>query len=586
MGNQVVTEAPPSSQSSAAPRRKRWKRLTRRTVIILIVLSVLGSSFVGVAEYHTAQPDFCGSCHNMVPYYESWSVDLHGAKLDVACVECHYAPGERTTVKAKLRGLSQLASYFGGRKAVTRPRAHVTDSSCLTSKCHGDLSFMDKPLKLGTVEFTHAKHLRRPKDSDAAAETRLKEIQQVIRQAVGDEHFTELEETALIAGPAAERYDRLVSLCRNWHADVERQQLIEFSTLLHRPVRIAQLDDLTCANCHAYAAPANGDKGEVKHHFRVHLTSCYTCHFNNEGFNVGTNSCQLCHELPQQEIIVHEPLAKADSEQLASASLQGQTIRMNHKEIVERNVACYSCHADVIRNDASVTRRDCEQCHDQPRFFADWQEQLTVAQVAKLHSEHVDMQRAKCLDCHQEIDHQLLKKADSPAEFLAHSVSNCLHCHPNHHTEQIKLLTGTGGHGVLKSAPNPMFGSHTNCYGCHTEESLSAEAGTVVKASQKTCAACHGDRYAEMFDQWKAGVEFTLEDAETTFREARKQIEENTEATEAQKARALELLRIAEEDLRLVKLGNGIHNVTYAIELLDSVSAHSQSALEALTAEE
>jgi len=32
----------------------------------------------------------------------------------------------------------------------------------------------------------------------------------------------------------------------------------------------------------------------------------------------------------------------------------------------------------------------------------------------------------------------------------------------------------------------------------------------------------------------------------------------------------------------LVRRGNGIHNVTYAMELLDAVTAHCQRALESL----
>ena len=61
-----------------------------------------------MAEYKTSQPQFCSSCHIMEPYYETWEADVHGAKLEVACVDCHYAPGERTTLKAKFRGLSQV----------------------------------------------------------------------------------------------------------------------------------------------------------------------------------------------------------------------------------------------------------------------------------------------------------------------------------------------------------------------------------------------------------------------------------------------------------------------------------------------
>lgn len=572
-----------ASPSSSSPRWKRWLKIL---AILFVVGSLLGSTFVGVAEYHTAQPEFCASCHNMVPYYESWEADLHGKKLEVACVECHYAPGERTTIKAKLRGLSQLASYFGGRESVTRPRAFVADASCLTSKCHGDLEFMDKKLELGKIEFTHANHLQRPDTEEEDREQKLSELRNALQEQVGAEHIEELVAAANQSLPAAERLKEMQRLVRDWNVDIERQALEEFSSLAHRGLRLAQLKDLQCTNCHVYASPTPGQDGKAEHHFRVTMTSCFTCHFNNEGFNVGTNRCQLCHELPTQEIVVHEPLTGTDKEELNVPELAEKTIRMNHAEIIERKVECFACHADVIRNDATVTRRDCEACHDQARFFEEWQQPLSIDMVAKYHDMHIERQRAKCLDCHQEIKHQLVETDEDPTEFLMASVSNCLHCHPNHHSEQIKLLMGSGGVGVAESAPNPMFGSRTNCYGCHTEESLNMEVGRVIRATQKTCVACHGDRYADMFEQWKMGVELTLQDAESTYLEAKQQIEENTDASPAQRAKAEELLAIAEKDLRLVKLGNGIHNVTYSIELLDSVVGHSQRAMEALTAEE
>ncbi len=117
--------------------------------IVTLVMAVLGGAGMGGAEYYTAQPNFCGSCHVMDPYYKSWQSDKHGALLDVRCVDCHYAPGEHHTFMAKFRGLSQAASYFSGRSGASRPRAHVADASCLTSKCHGNDDHMTKELFIG-----------------------------------------------------------------------------------------------------------------------------------------------------------------------------------------------------------------------------------------------------------------------------------------------------------------------------------------------------------------------------------------------------------------------------------------------------
>jgi hypothetical protein len=47
----------------------------------------------------------------------------------------------------------------------------------------------------------------------------------------------------------------------------------------------------------------------------------------------------------------------------------------------------------------------------------------------------------------------------------------------------------------------------------------------------------------------------------------------------ATQQKAVELLNAAKADLRLVKTGNGIHNVMYSIALLDSVAARCQQAM-------
>src|SRR5262245_36061957 len=242
---------------SKAGWRQRMKRWSVRAAIILVVLLLLGGSLVGVAEHRTSQPQFCASCHIMEPYYESWHADMHGSKLDVACVECHYAPGEQFTFHAKLRGLSQVASYFSGRYGATRPRAHVSNESCLTSKCHGDRKFMDKAMQLGTVQFTHAKHLQRNDERERNAGERLSALESELKGLVGDERFGELQAVARQAGPAAERYDTLVRMCRDWNASVPRESVVEYSQLVHRDVRIAQLGDLQCTSCHSYHSPSN-----------------------------------------------------------------------------------------------------------------------------------------------------------------------------------------------------------------------------------------------------------------------------------------------------------------------------------------
>ncbi len=567
-----------------AARSRPKRRWLVRLAIVFAAISVLGMGGLGVAEYRTSQPDFCASCHIMEPYYVSWSEDVHGEKLDIACVDCHYAPGERTTIKAKLRGLSQVVSYFSGRFGATRPRAHVSNDSCMTAKCHGDQRFMDKPIMLGTVQFTHARHLQHNHEAEQQNSQRLAEVETTLKSMLNEEQFAELSVVAMESGHARDRFDKLVSLCGEWNIPAERDLLVEFSQLLHRPVRLAQLNDLHCTSCHQYRATDSvTDSNGHGSHFQVSTSTCYTCHFNNEGFNTGTNTCLMCHTPPQKQITVHAETSPAD-ESPEAAALATKLVKMDHSEIIARKVECSACHADAAHSDATVTRRDCERCHNQPQYFADWQQPFTLDMVTRYHHAHIQQQRAKCLDCHTEIKHELVKESsdETQAEFLTSVLSNCGNCHPNQHADQVNLLLGRGGSGVPIGAPNLMFGSRTNCTGCHIELSEGAHGNQVVKATEDACIACHGDQHKNTFEQWKMGLAFVMEDADKTWQQARQLLDEKQDLPAETRQQASELIEAARADLLLVKNGNGLHNVTYAIEVLDSVTSRCQKAIKLL----
>ena len=328
-----ITSSSTQKQDLIAKTWKRW---------LAVALIVFPLFMVGSVEL-TSQSWFCNSCHIMKPYYEAWKHSKHGK---VACVECHYAPGERTTINAKLRGLSQVASYFSGRYGATRPRAHVSNDSCMTAKCHGDLRFMDKTIEIGSVRFVHAKHLRLDKEALQATQNELETLRKALRAAMADK-FDALQSAANEAVPHDARLEKLMNLAAVSGADIARSDLEKFSQLTHFSVRTAQLAEIQCTNCHSYAEQRDGQREAPTHHFAVNTTSCYTCHFNNEGFNTGTNSCLMCHkELPAGEIIVHKELSAAEGQKLQSPDLTAKAVKMNHQAILERKVDCASCHAE------------------------------------------------------------------------------------------------------------------------------------------------------------------------------------------------------------------------------------------------
>src|SRR5512145_92717 len=91
---------------------RRMGRLTHplRIAIQLGILAVivLAVGSVGFIEY-SAQPSFCDNCHIMEPYYQSWATSSHN---DVACIECHYAPGVKAEAMGKLQAANQVVKYI------------------------------------------------------------------------------------------------------------------------------------------------------------------------------------------------------------------------------------------------------------------------------------------------------------------------------------------------------------------------------------------------------------------------------------------------------------------------------------------
>lgn len=68
----------------------------KKSIIVLVsalrAVVVLGGIALFSMAAYTAHSDFCASCHIMQKPYKRWAASVHGEK-EVACVECHYAPG-------------------------------------------------------------------------------------------------------------------------------------------------------------------------------------------------------------------------------------------------------------------------------------------------------------------------------------------------------------------------------------------------------------------------------------------------------------------------------------------------------------
>ncbi|HPF41360.1 MAG TPA: NapC/NirT family cytochrome c [Phycisphaerae bacterium] len=574
-----ATTSQTDAASGGEQPRSKWRARLRIAGLFMLVFLVLGAAGIGGAEYYTGTPNFCGTCHVMDPYYESWAADVHSTKLGVRCVDCHYAPGERHTFKAKFKGLSQAVSYFSGRSGGSRPRAHVNDDSCLTSSCHGDGVFRETEIKIGeprkeireiagqkveidrepTVVYQHGVHL----DVEGKLEENERAIHDVSRRlmrALPGEGFDLVEAASKSVAPAKERQTAMRAVVAQLGASAQEADAMELMRLEHVKVRLDQLSGITCAACHTYNEAGNS-------HFKVNQASCFTCHFTNQEFNRDSGECLKCHEPPSRMIAVHGATTDSDGLRNAGASSTGM---MDHRDIVQRGIDCASCHLDVVQGDAVVSVRECAHCHDQDRFTKDFDTRTTET-VAEYHRTHVAAQSAQCGDCHRAINHRLIDPVmvASSAAFLEPVLENCQHCHPNHHREQVELLKGTGGHGVDHPMPNAMFGSRMNCRGCHAKSGEDFKGDPLVQATEATCVACHSDDYRDLFRQWIDEIKTYTDETEAAIGRVESRMAELTEAGKSLPRNINDVISDAKFNLHLVRTGNGVHNKHYAMQLLD-----------------
>ncbi|MCC7147068.1 MAG: NapC/NirT family cytochrome c [Phycisphaeraceae bacterium] len=504
-------------------------RLTLRGwVQLLLVVWVVGGAMF--AEY-SMQPDFCRSCHLMEPYYQAWHSSSH---KNVSCVDCHFEPGWGKTLYGKWQASSQAAKFITGTYG-SKPHAEVRDSSCLRSGCH------EKRLLEGKVEWSVP-------------------TQRGLEVKIHFDHAPHL-------------------------GDLRRGK------------------QLRCVSCHSQIVQGQ--------HIVVTLDTCFICHF--KGMKRGRNEevvggCGSCHGAPKGTI----RLATGD---------------YDHASFLERGVTCENCHAEAIRGDGDVPKQQCWSCHNQP-----WQIER-YGDSSFIHKTHVTDHKVECAHCHIQIQHSLnasinlvsrsttaipenaaaVPNAQPPAD--AHQVPqtspttppstppsapspfsmqsqlaaagsaaavNCSLCHEATHSGPSMLYRGTGGRG-LPDMPSPMFAAQVDCLACHQQRENTAEVAEVLGqtylAAQQRCDYCHGQRYSDQLDSWKKTISEKLGETESAASLAEQALKDAVMPAETA-LQARRLLDDAQHNLRLVKLGHGVHNVTYATALLSVAVDYSHQVLD------
>lgn len=387
-----------------------------------LVIVLLGAAYGGV-EYYTAQSSFCGgSCHAMTEQYDAWKSSVHhennnesGKQAD--CIDCHFLPGEHSSVKAKLEGLRHLAAYLYDPDAPLPIRPVIKDGACQRSGCHDSQDFVTKELQYTEkVKFRHEVHL-----GDKALEGHQLSCDTCHFKVTEKNHFEVPKE-----------------ICFLCHLKLDAPDLRR-----------------------AVMAPGEIQRVSFKQDPKIE-------------FNEGRSKCSLCHEIPTRSLQAQKSVDNPDDKPITHQTLQERGVPCEschyevikgHGEINTGNVVsngCLRCHntsAGLLEaandkkrmHDAHIepAKADCFDCH-------------TVVEH-KHRDDHLDFVREDCKLCHDN-QHRYQKMllagvpvADVPEtpQLMAGVNTNCMACH-------IKK-TDQNGHLLRK-------GSGEACVGCHTRE--------------------------------------------------------------------------------------------------------------------
>ena len=237
--------------------------MTRGRLILAALAVLLVAGGVGVAGLWkvSASPQFCNSCHIMGPYVQGWKASKHSA---VDCVQCHYPPGFRDTLRVKFQAVTQVAKWATDTYS-SKPYAEVEDASCLRSGCHSAAQLETK----GTVtsprgiRFDHRPHL------DAARTGRQLRCTTCHSQIVVEKHF-EVNQTACFTchfkGTKTGRELTPVAGCTACHEAPTRDIVVGSVRFNHQQVVQRGVD---CQKCHLNVVEGQGEAPRER---------CFTCH--------------------------------------------------------------------------------------------------------------------------------------------------------------------------------------------------------------------------------------------------------------------------------------------------------------------
>ena len=292
---------------------------------------VVGASFITAEAF--SSNGACNSCHEMNPYYDSWSVSVHkGAD----CVQCHIPPGAGNWLKTKLASLNELWTHVMGQHeppvAVTRA---IPRNTCL--QCHADGGGQT----VGTTTFPHSSH-----ESVRCVQCHIR----VVHPSVNPPYYVK----PMLMARCLE--------CHNGQAGSPPNNCSTCHTPPHEPRG-------ECNGCHgtnsfATTAPENHPIALTGGHEGVPCTNCHVTRADGAvipGTDLPVpagNTCVSCHAV--QHLGLTDCATCHTVEKFSAPTYQHRQIGP-HIPTGDRRLPCQSCHTT-----ADYGQTSCTPCHDNP----------------------------------------------------------------------------------------------------------------------------------------------------------------------------------------------------------------------------
>jgi nitrate/TMAO reductase-like tetraheme cytochrome c subunit len=349
------------------------------------ILAAVGLIGLFIAVEVTSRPTFCGSCHIMKPYYDSWR---HSSHKNIVCVDCHIPPGVTAEIHKKFEALSMVASYFTATYG-TNPWTEIEDAACL--RCHERRLLIGKEM-VGDVLFDHGAHLVEMRRGKTLRCTSCHS------QIVQGSHIAVTTSTCILChfkGQKAGEGSARCTLCHLNPQKTVRAGEVQFD---HANAERFGMD---CVWCHAQP---KGSTGEVprercvtchnqqarlekygdtdllhRKHVSEHKIDCMDCHLLLEHvtpvdpktaatrITSAATECAGCHETS------HSPQLSLYT------GTGGRGVRAMPSVMYQAGVRCEGCHMELPGHGGEVNRASnvsCMACHGAAyeKIYRNWKE--------------------------------------------------------------------------------------------------------------------------------------------------------------------------------------------------------------------